>query len=306
MELNKQKKGYIMVMLSGILWGAALLYTQYLLDNGIKSKDLVSLKMLLGCITMILYTYSKDKTLLRIDKKGLLYAAVMGLIAHTLFNLFMFTAIEKTTIATTVALMYTSPIFVMVISRFIFQEKFTINKILAVILCVIGIFLTVTGGDIKELSFNFLGILFGLGAGFCYGMMNIISKILEDKYSQLTMLTYTLGFAFIFSLSFSNPLVVFKIPFNILVWVYLFMLGAFATALSYLLFITGLSYGVESFKAAIIVSLEVPVSVIGSYFIFGQDVGGLKIVGIILVLASVVILQGDVFQPHAEDMDFIE
>ncbi len=76
------------------------------------------------------------------------------------------------------------------------------------------------------------------------------------------------------------------------------MLGAVATALGYLLFITGLSKGgVESSKAAIIVTLEVPVSVIGSYIFFNQIIGGLKAIGIILVLVSVVVLQENIFKP---------
>lgn len=292
MEVSRQRKAYIMVTMSGVLWGAALLFSQYILDNGIGSRDLVSLKMFFGLMAIGAYTYYKDKNLLKIDKKGLAYGAAMGLIAHTLFNLFMFRAIERTSIATTVALMYTSPIFVMVFSRFLFQEKFTKSKLAALVFCIVGVALTVTGGDLREFDFNFIGILYGLATGICYGIMNVLSKILEDKYSQLTMLTYTLGFAFIFSLSFSNPLVVFQVPFNIWLWLSIFILGAFATALSYLLFITGLAYGVESSKASIIISLEVPVSVIGSYFIFGQDVGGLKVLGIVLVLLSIVILGG--------------
>ena len=296
MEAKKITKGYIMVGLCGVLWGSALLYTQYLLDSGIRSKDIVSWKMLFGFITMFLYICFKDRNLLKIDKKGLAYTAFMGLVCHTLFNLFIFISMERTTIATTVALMYTSPIFVMIISRFFLQEKFTANKICALILCTLGVFLTVTGGKIGELSFDILGVLFGLSAGLFYAIMNLLNKRLLDKYSELTMLAYTLGFAFIFSLSFSNPLMVFELEFDILIWLYLFMLGVVATALGYLLFITGLSNGVESSKAAIIVTLEVPVSVIGSYIFFSQAIGGWKSIGIILVLISVVVLQENIFK----------
>ena len=285
-----------MVWICGLLWGSALLYTQYLLDNGITSKDIVSWKMLFGAIAMFIYIYIKDRELLKIDKKGLFYTAFMGLFCHALFNLFVFTAMEKTTIATTVALLYTSPIFVMIISRFTLQEKFTINKLCALVLCVLGVFLTVTGGDVGELSFNISGISFGLAAGFAYAIMNLLNKILLDRYNEITILAYTLGFAFLFSLFFSNPSVALKIEFDILIWLFLFMSGAVATALGYLFFISGLANGVESSKAAIIVTLEVPVSVTGSYFLFNQPLGLWKVIGIMLVLISVVALQDNIFQ----------
>ena len=84
------------------------------------------------------------------------------------------------------------------------------------------------------------------------------------------------------------------------------MLGVVATALGYLLFITGLSNGVESSKAAIIVTLEVPVSVMGSYIFFSQAVGGWKAVGIILVLASVIVLQENIIQIYTRKERNIE
>ncbi len=59
-----------MIVLSSILWGTALLYSQYVLDHGLNSKDAVSLKMGFGFITMLIYILMKDRSLLKIDKRG--------------------------------------------------------------------------------------------------------------------------------------------------------------------------------------------------------------------------------------------
>ena len=293
MQLSNKAKGYLMVGASGVLWGTGFLYIQYILDNGLSSRDLVSWKMVLGFIIMFTYTFLKDKQLLKIDRRGLKYIAIIALVCHVLYNLSMYIAIERTTIATTVALMYTAPIFVMIISRFAFKELFTTVKSIAVILCMVGVFLTVTGGSVEVLDFNVSGVLFGLATGLCYAMMNLLNKVLLSNYKQVTILTYTFGLAFLFSLSFSNPLAAFNIEFNLWFWVNILLLGIVPTALAYFLFTTGLSYKIESSKASIVATIEVPVSVIGSYIVFGQNIMGWKIVGIVMVLISVAILQGD-------------
>lgn len=149
-----------------------------------------------------------------------------------------------------------------------------------------------TGGSAEGLKFNFSGVLFGLAAGLSYATMNILGKALVNKYKQLTILTYTFGLAFIFSLTFFNPLVLLKMEFDIFVWLNILLLGIVPTAISYSLFTTGLSYGIESSKASIIATIEVPISVIISYFFFGQEVLGWKLVGITMILISVVLLQG--------------
>lgn len=291
MKLGRKMKGYIMLTISSFLWGTAFLFSQYILDSGMRSEDIVFWKMLFAFLVMIMYTYYKDVELLKLDKRGILSTALMGLICHSLFNLFLFKAMERTTIATTVSILYTAPIFVIIMSRIILKERPTISSYLAIIACVIGVSLTITGGDFKQLNFNIIGVLYGLAAGITYAVMNVYSKLLLNRYRELTILTYTLGFATCFSLIFSNPFAVLEIKGNILVWLCLIILGVVSTAFSYLVFTTGLAYGVESTKAAIISSLEVPVSVLGSYFIFGQRIVFLQFIGIVLILYSVVLLQ---------------
>lgn len=292
MEIEQRKSiiGSGMIILSSILWGTALLYSQYILDHGMSSKDIVSLKMVFGFITMLIYILFKDRSLLKLDKKGIYYCAAIGFLCHALYNLFMFSAMERTSIPTAVTLLYTSPIFVMVISRILFKEEINLNKLLALLLCVIGCFLTVTGGKLSSLELNISGVLYGLASGGCYGTMTILNKKIVDDYEQITVLTYTFGFGFLFSLIFSNPFSIFNIPFNPLVYLFVIMLGVFSTAISYLSYIKGLSLGVESSNAAIIATLEVPVSVIGSVIIFNQVLTSMEVLGILFVLTSVILL----------------
>ena len=293
MNTSEKGKGYSLVALAGIMWGTGFLYIQFVLNGGLSPQEIVSWKMLIGFIFMLLYTIRINPNALKVDKRGLLLIGILGLICHTFYNLFMNLSVERTTIATTVALLYTAPFFVLIISRVLFREKFTTLKVIAVIIAVSGVYFTVTGGKLDQLAYDTTGILFGLGAGFAYGVMNLYSKYLLMRYSQQTILTYAFGFAFLFSLTFSDPTAIFRLDFDPWLWLNLILLGLVPTALSYGFFTAGLSYNIESSKAAVVATIEVPVSVLGSFLIFSEPLNTIKLLGIAMVLFSVFLLRMD-------------
>ncbi len=296
MNISEKGKGYGLVALAGVMWGTGFLYLQFVLNGGLTPQEIVSWKMLIGFLFMLLYTLRKNPKALRIDKQGLLLIGILGLVCHTFYNLFMNLSVERTTIATAVALIYTAPFFVLLISRFLFNEKFTPLKVISVIIAVSGVYLTVTGGQLDQLAYDRVGIVFGLGAGFTYGVMNLYSKFLITRYLQQTILTYAFGFAFLFSLSFSDPAAAFRLDFDPWLWVNLILLGLVPTALSYTFFTAGLSYKIESSKAAVVATIEVPISVLGSFLIFSEALNLMKLLGITMVLISVFLLRWEIHE----------
>lgn len=287
---DKRYSGTIQILLSTFLWGTALVYSRYIIEKGFRSIDVVSLKLFFGFISLFIYILIKDKSLLKIDKRGIFQSLCLGIFCHALYNLFMFMTIDATNVATAVAFLYTSPIFVMLMARFIFKESMNLFKIIALFLAVLGIYLTVTNGDTSNLALNTKGLLTGLASGFTFGLSTIISKASVAKYRQETILTYTFLFAFIFSLLFSNPLEFFKVGYEPLVYVFIIMLGVLSTATSYLFYLNGLKLGVSSSRASIISTLEVPISVVGEILVFQDKILFWKIVGIVLIMASVLII----------------
>ena len=177
--------------------------------------------------------------------------------------------------------------------RIFYSELLTPIKISALILCIIGCFLTVTGGSLDTLSINSLGVLMGIGAGFTYALVTIISKAIINDYHPFTIILYSFLFGWIFLMPFSNPLNLMHVKYSLPVVASIVGLGLVPTVLSYILYITGLTYGVEASKAGIICSLEIVVSVIISYLFFKEVILGVKLLGIIMVLGSIFIINFD-------------
>ena len=286
-------KGYLMIALAGCLWGTIGLFGKLLFSYDLQPKLVVFCRLFVGFLIMLLIIYFKDKNLLKIDKRGLKYTALIGFFSQALFNLLYFETIERTTIATAVILLYTAPIFLAIMGRMFYKELFTPIKISALLLCVVGCFLTVTGGAMSTLNINTLGVLMGIGAGFSYALVTIISKAIIDDYHPLTIILYSFLFGWIFLVPFSNPLELIHLKYSFPIVASILGLGFVPTVLSYILYITGLSYGVEASKAGIICSLEIVISVIISALLFKEVIVGFKLLGIILSLGSIFIIKFD-------------
>ena len=289
--LKRQTKGYLMVATAAALWGTIGPQVKTLFNYHLSISSIVLWRMVFAFIVLFSFIFFTNKKLLKIDKRGLIYISLMGLFSQCLFNLLYFSSIQKTTIATAVTLLYTAPIFIAVMARIFYKEKFTPTKTLSLFLCVAGCFYTATGGSMNSLNFNLEGTLMGLGAGFTFALLTILSKAIINRYHQLTIVAYSVGFGLIFYLPFSHPLKIFQINLPFEAWLLIFFFAIVSTAIAYGLYITGLSCGIELSRAGIISTLELVVSVILSYLIFKENIWGWKLVGILMVVSSVIIIQ---------------
>jgi drug/metabolite transporter (DMT)-like permease len=291
MKLSNPAKGYLMVGLASFLWGTAGLLLDGLFKSGVTSANIVFWKLLFGFILMFIYIFFKNRELLKIDRKSMLQLAIVGLVCQAIYNLLMFTSVQKTTLATATVLIYTAPAFVIIMSKILYKEVITTNKIISLILCMAGCFLVVTGAEMTSLKVNPVGVLMGIGAGFAYAIMTIMSKSLLKVCKQETIVLYAMGFGFLFSGLFSDPMVLLENNYGMKVWIYLFLFGLLQTFLAYTIYITALTYEVEASKVGIIATLEVVVAAGISYIFFNEAIGGWKLFGILMVIASIVILQ---------------
>ncbi|MBU3128911.1 DMT family transporter [Clostridium tagluense] len=282
-----------MIALAGSLWGTVGLFGKVLFNYGFDPKLVVFCRLFVGFLIMFIFILFKDKKLLKFDKRGLKYTALIGFFSQALFNLLYFETIKRTTIATAVILLYTAPIFLIIMGRIFYKELLSTIKISALVLCMIGCFLTVTGGALDTLNINSLGVLMGIGAGLTYALVTIISKAIIDDYHPLTIILYSFLFGWIFLVPFSHPVNLLYVKYSLPVVASIIGLGLIPTVLAYILYITGLSYGVEASKAGIICSMEIVVSVIISYLFFEEVILGVKLLGIVMALGSIFIIKFD-------------
>ena len=286
-----------MVAAAGILWGTIGIQVQTLLNYQLSVQAIVLWRMIFAVLILFPFIFFTKREILKVDLRGIAYFSLIGICSQFFFNVLYFSAIQKTTIATAVTLLYTAPIFIAVMARIFYKELFTPVKTIALFLCMGGCFFAATGGSIAVLKLNLIGVLMGLGAGFTFSLVTIISKAIIHKYHQFTIIVYALGFGLLFYLPFSHPLIIFQKNLPLEVWLLIASFGVISTAVAYGLYITGISYGIEVSRAGIISTMELVVAVILSYLIFKEVLLGWKLAGILMVVFSVIIVQVDKILP---------
>lgn len=276
------------VIVAAVLWGMISLYSTPLKLAGISAQSIVAIRSFGAVALLWIFFGIKDRELLKIRLKDIWMFVGTGIISFAFFNLCYFIALEQTTPAVAVILLYTSPVFIIILSAILFKEKITGKKLLALVITIIGS-VCVTGVLDGELNGSLIGIICGICSGLFYGLYSIFARFALRKYNTITVTLYTFLFAAIaaaFMADYGELAMVFtysKIP------VYSAMLVVFSTVTPFLLYTKGLD-GVETGVAAILANLEPVVGVIIGFKVFGEDPNIIKLTGIVLVLLSAVIL----------------
>ena len=69
--------------------------------------------------------------------------------------------------------------------------------------------------------------------------------------------------------------------------------GLIPTAVAYILYMQGLSMGLETSKVPVVMSFETVVTVLVGIGVYAEPAGAIKVLGIVLVLASILIMNTD-------------
>jgi drug/metabolite transporter (DMT)-like permease len=291
MSISEENKGYLMVAAASVLWGTMGINAQFLYDQGLTASHIVFWKLAFGFLIILCWLLIIDRRLLKISRKGFFQTLLMGFYCQAFYNYFIFSSIEYTGVATATILLYTSPTFVILMSRLFFSEKLSPVKITALILCTLGAVLTVTEGRIEALEIDRFGVGMGLLAGFTFAVSTLGTKALSMQINKWTLSLYFFGFGALFSIPISNPLGVFTVNPGPAVWLGLFLQGLLPTAMGYGLYIRAFSKGIEASRAGILTTLEIIVAVGASALLFGERIWGIKLLGILMVFVSVIIIQ---------------
>lgn len=278
--------GTFLVILAGVSWGVISIFIHALDGAGLDSFDIMTVRTWGSALILLVYLAITDRNKLKIALKDLWMFIGTGLLSLTFFSYCYFTSIVESGTAVAVVLLYTSPAFVMIMSFIFFKEKINATKGIALVMTMAGCALVAgIAGGAAGLSMR--GLLLGLGAGFGYALYSIFAGFALKKYSSLTITFYTFLLSGIALLTIRNPYAIVN-RVDISLWPYMLGLVVIATVLPYITYTVGMSR-MEIGKAAVLVTVEPLVGALIGVFVWGEAMSPMKLLGIVLILASVVI-----------------
>ena len=281
---------YLLIAISAALWGLIAIFVQGLRSYGFSPIQIVTIRAISAGILLLIYVLIKDHTLLKIKAKDIKYFLATGLLSIVFFNWAYFTAIQEISLSLAVVLLYTSPAFVAIISRFVFKEQLSSKKVIALMIMLIGSSLVVGLLPSLDIAISWYGLLIGLGSGLGYALYSIFGKLASYKYSSTTITTYTFLFASAALIPFSGLWEVKEVFCQSEVMLLSIGLGLFPSALAYILYTVGLTK-VETSRAAIMANIEPVVAMIVGIFYFGDMLTAWQLLGGIMVLSATILVQ---------------
>ena len=289
MATKNRNAGPLLIILAGCFWGSMGIFVRKLSEYGLSPIQIVALRITVAALAFSLLLLIKDRSGFRIALRDLPLFLGLGLGSILFFTVCYFSAITMMPLSTAAILLYTSPIWIMLMSVLFFREKLNRNKLIALALAFAGcVFVSgISGGGLTV-----TGLLLGLGSGIGYGLYSILGTIALRKYSPYTVTTYTFLIAAAGSWFVCSPAdLISRFAAGNPVEIALFscLTGLVTAVIPFLAYTLGLRT-VEASKAGILATIEPMVATLVGMIVFSEPLTLLSGLGIVLILTAVILL----------------
>ncbi|MCP3875133.1 MAG: EamA family transporter [Desulfobacteraceae bacterium] len=274
--------GYLFVISAATCWGFIGIFSSLAFSQGVEPMEVAFWRAVLTWLCFGTHAIIIKET--RIDKKDFPLFIIFGLFGVSLFYISYQFAVKTAGAAFASVLLYTAPAWVVICSFFIYKEKLTVLKIMAVTLVILGVFLiSKTGGNTQTgTSIGFVAIVSGLLSGFCYSLYYTIGKYFSTKYSSSNLFLWILPIGALGIL----PFVQFSDK-TALAWTALISVSVISTFLANFCYYQGLKY-LEAGKASIVATIEPVVAAVTAYIFLGEYFTFLGYIGGGLIILAVI------------------
>ena len=199
-------KYYIFLILAVLFWSGNFIFGRYI-SNSIEPVQLSFFRWFFVLVLFLPYIIINYKNLILGLKKDALLLIVFASFGIAGFNTFLYYGLQTTTATNALLINSSTPIFIIIISSFIFKTEITKIQIIGVFLSTLGVIYLILKGEINhifELKFN-PGDLWIVLAALDWAFYSVLLKFKPKELSSFDFLSITtvigviiLFFVFIF------------------------------------------------------------------------------------------------------------
>lgn len=233
---------YLLVGLVVLIWGSSATVSRLLID-GINPYTLQTYTSAVAfiSITVVVLSQKKVKDLFVLKSVDYRNLFVMGVLGNFLYVMFFYLAIDRLDTQVAYALNYLWPVMIVLTSIFVLKDQLTFRKVIAITISFLAVVLFVTKGNLTLFdNVDILGVLFGLGAAFTYGLFSTLNK--KYGYDSVVANFFFIFFSLALNLIRYFILEDFYIPNTSqilgIVW-----MGVFVNAIAFILWLQSLKLG---------------------------------------------------------------
>ena len=291
MVLTARWRGSLMVIGATLCWGIAAAGIKLLFrKQAVDPLTLVVVRAYLASLTLFALLSATGPARLRIGRREARLAAMIGIGGLLINNFLYFQAIHRTNVATALLLQYQAPVLVALYTAMVQRQRLSRRLFLSLAFALTGCALIVRIYDPSILRPNLLGVLAGIGTAFAFAFYILTSRVALRTIGAWTLLAYAYLAASLVWAAVLPPWRLFAPGFPLHTWGAFLAIATLGTVLPFGLFISSLKY-LPPTQASIISMLEPVVAAIAAYFLVGEILLPIQLLGGALVLAGVALAE---------------
>jgi DME family drug/metabolite transporter len=283
--------GFACALGAGALWGTTGPLSTALYAQGAQITAVGFWRVVVALAALSIYgRFSRGFFL--VERRALLIVGLGGGLLVALFEVAFQYAIAGIGVASAVAMLYTAPVVIALLAYPLLGEAVTIRRVLTAAIVMIGVYMTVHGGegaaDMAGVSSRTTGLIGGILAAASYAGSTLMARYAVPRYGSarvlfLELLGGVIILAVLLPLSGNTP----QVPRSMAAWAYIMALGAGAVIAANFLFFAA-AKRIDAAPTAIAASVEPVVGALLALALFNQRLTTPGWIGLALVVGGVV------------------
>ncbi len=281
----------IALILGGcFLWACIGISSRALNSAGFSPFQVSAVKSGVTALGIGIVLLMTDINRFKVKKNDIWLIALLGL-SKFIQDFLIFYGQAHISLSLTAMLQLTSPYYVLVFSALIFRERITVGKVICMIIAAVGCVLAtgvLNGGENNDV----FGIMAAVIAGVAGGVYAMASKgTLNRGYSPETALFYMFAVGAFISLFFCDSVfIVTSAVDDLSILGYMLLLGIVFTLVPHFMNLCAMKH-MPITHVMIIGLSEIIFTAIVGMVAFGEFLTASNIIGMVLIIASIVILE---------------
>ncbi|MBP1950823.1 DMT family transporter [Virgibacillus litoralis] len=279
--------GIGLVMLAAILWGITGGIADILMNKGWNPTVISFYRGAIGLICIFSWFLFRAKQNWPSSLSVYVWSILAGVGVAGNFT-FYFLSIEASSIAIAATLMYTAPVFVLLISFFLRLERSTWLKWGSIVFVLLGIFLLTGAYKSGSSTVTPLGTITGLGSGLSYALFIFSFKNASAFGKPQSILTIAFfAFSLILLLFIDHQEALSVITSGDVGW--FILLGLVGAGVSFVFYVVGIKWTTPS-TASMIAMIEPVTASLFGVFVLKDSLTFVQLIGMLIILATITIL----------------
>lgn len=282
--MKRQRLAYLYLTVTTSSWGSLYVASKFVLDQ-VPTFTLLFLRYLLaGIVLLLVQLKRKPQKIARADYKYIFSIGFVGYFLSVGAQL-LGTKMANASLSSLINAM--NPVSIILFASLILKEKFTVNKMVAVIAAIAGTYIIIGGASG---SGQMPGIILSIVSVLTWSLTTVAARRINQKYDSLAITTYSMfiaaicsmppalyEFASIGNINLFKPDVIYSVLY----------IGLICTALTNLLWNQSLSM-IDAGNCSLFYPLQPLVAALLGCLLLGESISISFIAGAVLIIGGVI------------------